>query len=182
MQENSLQQPGTYEVKRQQKLEELAKTARERLRKRIAKISVVVLAIGGSVGALVWYGATRPPIPESDILSRGGIHWHPQLSIFIQGEAQEISPNIGIGIRHESVHTHDTSGTLHVEIVGLVRKQDTTLGRFFRIWGKQFNANCVFEFCNGPDGTVHLIVNGQENKEFEHYPMKDKDKIEIRYP
>lgn len=181
MQEKPLQQPNTYEVRRERKLEEKAGAARKRLLKHIAKIALVILAIGGSVGVLVWYAASRPPIPEEEIISRRGIHWHPELAILIKEEKQEISANIGIGGVHQPIHTHDTSGTLHLEIQGFVTKQDTILGRFFKIWGKQFNSNCIIEFCNGPDGIVKLFVNGQENGEFENYPMKDGDKIEIRY-
>ena len=88
---------------------------------------------------------------------------------------------MGIGIRHEPIHTHDSSGTLHLEMQGMVRRKDIELERFFEIWGKQFNSNCVLEFCNGSEGTLKMFVNGQPNQEFDKYQMKDGDLIEIRY-
>jgi hypothetical protein len=129
----------------------------------------------------MWYVATRPPIPEDDIIARGGVHWHPELSIIIKGQKHEISANIGLGAVHQTFHTHDTSGVLHLEQRGLVTKKDILLGRFFKIWGKEFNQNCIFDSCNGQSGKVVLLVNEKENSEFENYQTKDKDKIEIRY-
>lgn len=120
-------------------------------------------------------------VPEDQIVSKRGIHWHPTLTILVKGQKQEITPNIGIGGVHQPIHTHDNSGTLHLEVKGLVTKDEIKLAKFFQIWGKQFNSNCIFDKCNGPDGTVKMLVNGQENKEFENYQMKDGDRIEIKY-
>lgn len=145
------------------------------------KIIIPLIIVTAGISGLVWYSATRPVVPEDEIISRRGIHWHPELSIFIKGQKQEIPADLGIGIKHQSIHTHDSSGILHLEIQGLVRKKDTQLGRFFKIWGKQFNSSCILEFCNGPDGSVKMFVNDNPNTELENYQMKDGDKIEIRY-
>ena len=171
----------SYQLKKEKKLEEQEKLSRGRLINKMLKIVIPLIIIGGGVGALVWYSPTKPATPEDEIISRGGIHWHPELFILIKGQKQEIPANLGIGIRHEPIHTHDSSGVLHLEMQGLVRKKDTQLGRFFEIWGEEFNSNCVLEFCNGPDEIVKMFVNGQPNQEFEKYQMKDGDKIEIRY-
>ena len=120
-------------------------------------------------------------VSQDRIISKTGIHWHPNLTILIKEEKQEILANIGIGAVHQPIHTHDSSGTLHLEVSGLVTKDETTLGRFFRIWGKEFNSNCIFGKCNDDDGKVRMLVNGKENTDFENYLMKDKDSIEIRY-
>ena len=68
-----------------------------------------------------------------------------------------------------------------MEMQGVVIKDDTKLAYFFRVWGKDFNSTKLFDKTNGPDGTVKMMVNGQENKEFENYLMKDSDRIEVRY-
>ncbi len=39
-------------------------------------------------------------IPESEIVSRKGIHWHPELKIIIKGEAITIPSNIGVGMQY----------------------------------------------------------------------------------
>ena len=108
-----------------------------------------------------------------------GMHIHPNVRIVIKGEEQTIPANIGIqpGCMRP-IHTHDDSGTLHLEFPG---EQDVRLGQFFAVWGKTFNKNCIFDRCNSPEGTVKFFVNGQPNEEHENYPMKDGDKIEIRY-
>lgn len=123
-------------------------------------------------------------VPEDQIVSRKGIHWHPRLTILIKGEKEEIPADFGLGAVHSPIHTHaadSKEGILHMEMSGFVTKDETKLSKWFQLWGKQFNSSCIFDKCNGSDGTVKMIVNGQENKEFENYQMKDGDRIEIRY-
>ncbi|MBI2623876.1 hypothetical protein HYW67_00050 [Candidatus Parcubacteria bacterium] len=160
------------ELRRVERLEEEQKLAKQRGLKRMTKIALAVIIIGGGIGAFVWYLATRPSIPEGEIISRRGLHWHPALTIFVQGEKQEIPANIGIGAVHNPVHTHDASGVIHLEFPGLVRGDDVKLGRFFEVWGKN-----VMEF----GSSVRMTVNGEENAELQNHQMKDGDKIELRY-
>jgi len=124
------------------------------------------------------------PITEEQIVSRNGLHWHPKLAVYIKGEKQEFSDSIGLGAVHQKMHTHAEDykdGVVHMEIEGLVTKDQTRLGNFFRIWGKEFSSTQVFDKKNGADGTVKMAVNGKENKDFENYQMRDGDTIEIRY-
>lgn len=121
---------------------------------------------------------------ENEIISRTAIHWHPKLLIYIKGEKQGLEDGIGLGKTHEPLHTHTEDykqDVVHMEIPGVVTKDQTRLGKFFQIWGKQFNSNCIFDKCNGKDGKVKMMVNGKENKEFENYHMQNGDIIEIRY-
>ena len=162
-----------WELKHQEKeiAKELATKKRhtKRITKWIVGIALVVLPIGG----LVWYGITRPPIPESDIVSRNGLHWHPELTIYVKGIKLETPSNLGIGASFMNpVHTHDGSGIIHLEFQGLVRKNEITLGQFFKSWSKDMRSFGV---------EVKMMVNGKENTEYENYVMQDKDKIEVRY-
>lgn len=111
---------------------------------------------------------------DPSVLSGNGIHWHSELTIYVKGEKQEIPENIGIGAVHQPIHTHNDSdqGIVHMEFQGLVRKQDVTLGQFFKNWGKDMRSFGT---------TMTMTVNGQENTEYENYLMQDKDKIELRY-
>ena len=133
------------------------------------------------VGGFSWLLVTAPSISEEEIISKNGLHWHVSLVIRVKGESQDIPANIGLGIVHNPIHTHDLTGVIHMEFQGLVVKDDLELGQFFKVWDKQFNKDCIFEFCNGADGSVKMLVNGEPNAEFENYSMKDGDKIEIRY-
>lgn len=83
-----------------------------------------------------------------------------------------ISTNIGIDAIHQPMHTHDSSGVIHLEFQGLVRQDDVKLGRLFEIWGKDF-----MEF----GSSVSMTVNGEESTELQNYRMKDGDKIELKY-
>lgn len=167
------------ELKHQEKeiAKEAAVKARRRKRLTIWSISVVLVIL--SIGGLIWYSATRPLLPKSEIISRNGLHWHPEISISILGRKQEIPANIGIGVVEKPIHTHDNMGVIHLEFSGLVKKDDLRLGKFFEIWGKRFNKDCVLDKCNGPEGQVKMFINGKQNFEFENYIMNDKDKIEI---
>ena len=144
-------------------------------------VGVIAILFGGSI----WWSKK---IQESDpqVISRTGIHWHPILEIYVKGETQLISPNIGIGIGYASkptydprmkmtaVHTHDDAndGIIHLEFEGIVKKEDTKLSNFFDIWNKDINSF-------GQD--VTMSVNGVPNIELGDYAMKDGDKIELRY-
>lgn len=165
------------ELAKEQKQEEQARAA---FQGKIWRWMLVLLVVGALVGG-GWWLFTRPGVSNEEVISRKGLHWHPELTIIIKGEKQEISANIGIGAAHQPIHTHDVTGTLHLEIQGLVTKDDIKIGRFFKIWGKQFSSSCILDFCNSEEGKVEMLVNGQENQELENYLMKDKDKIEIRY-
>jgi hypothetical protein len=146
------------------------------------KNSVYLLIVIGFIGYVWYYIASAPTIPEADIVSKTGIHTHPELEIYILGEKQQIKANLGItatGGMGKNIHTHDSTGVLHIEKPGLVTKEDTKLKKFFEVWGQPFNANCILNKCNSEEGKVKMTVNGQENTEFENYLMQDKDKIKI---
>lgn len=162
------------ELKRQEKLEAKDTAIQSPQTKRIIRwIGWDAFGVA-IIGGLVWLVASAPKAPESDIVSRTGFHWHPELTMYVKGEKQEIPANIGIGAVHQPIHTHDDSsqGIVHMEFQGLVRKQNAILGQFLKSWDKDINSF----------GTnVKMNVNGQENTELENYQMQDKDKIELRY-
>lgn len=166
--------------KRQRKQEELHRNQRVKKLKKIFWIGFGILIIGGGILGLGLFLVNRPSIQESIIISRQGIHWHAELSISILGQKQEIPTNIGIGFGgHKPIHTHEADGVIHMEFSGLVKKDDTRLARLFEIWDKKFSIDCIFDKCNGPEGQVNMLINGEPNYEFEDYIMRDGDKIEI---
>jgi len=170
--EKQLSSKEIYDLKRQESAVVQRRNEQKRTVKRVMKITFIVIIVGGSIGAFVWYLATRPPIPEGEILSRNGLHWHSELTIFAKGEKQEIPANLGIGAVHNPMHTHDSSGVIHLEFQGVVRKDNLKIGRFFEVWGKNF-----MEF----GSSIKMTLNGEENTELENYVMQDKDKIELKF-
>lgn len=171
-QQNELTKKERKELRHQERIEEKQRFAKRRAAKRITKIVLAVVIIGGSIGVFSWYIATRPPVPEGEFISRRGLHWHPELAIFVNGERQEIPANIGIGVTHNPLHTHDASGVIHLEFQGAVRRDDVKLGKFLAVWGKGF-----MEF----GSSVRMTVNGEENTELHNYAMGNGDKIELHY-
>jgi len=133
-------------------------------------LSIALAAAAILVGGVLWLNA--PQESSSDIVSRTGLHWHPQLLIYVKDEAVEIPHNIGLGAVHSPMHTHEDLPIIHLEFNGIVRTDDTRLGNFFRIWGKDMSSF-------GPN--LRMTVNGQESTEYENYAMRDGDKIELRY-
>ena len=48
-------------------------------------ILVIVLSF------FIWYISMQLAIPESKIISPSGLHWHPELTIYVNGVKQELS-------------------------------------------------------------------------------------------
>ena len=81
------------------------------------------------------------------------MHWHPVLTITMNGSPVTVPAQIGIdqslwkdhsldqyGIGMSPLHTHDTSGTIHVES-NTVR--DFTLHEFLAIWGQPSDGSSI---------------------------------------
>ena len=118
------------------------------------------------VGFIVWSRVSGPAAGQSrarsNLVSASGIHWHPQLEIYVRGEKQEIPPNAEDSAR----------GIIHLEFGSSVREDDLRLGRFFSVWGKDMRSL---------GANIKMSVNGKENTEYEEYIMRDQDKVELRY-
>lgn len=137
------------------------------MKKALITIVVAVVVLGGSI----WWSKSLQKNDPS-IVSRNGLHWHPELTIFVKGEKIEIQKNIGLGAVHQPIHTHEDLPIIHMEFSTIVRKDDLQLRKFFDVWGKDINSF----------GTnMKMTVNGQENAELGNYQMNDGDKIELRY-
>lgn len=139
---------------------------------------VIVATLLFAVGMIWWAKSMQSNTPkdasatDGSIISKTGLHWHPQLEIYVKGEKQEIPNGIGMVGGHKPLHTHDDAPIVHMEFQALVAQSDTTLGEFFRVWGKKSE-----DFGQ----TVTMTVNGEPNTELLNYHMNDGDKIELRY-
>lgn len=139
---------------------------------------VIIATVVLSIGLIWWAKSMQSNIPkdasmtDASIISKNGLHWHPQLEIYVKGEKQEIPNGIGMVGGHKPLHTHDDAPIVHMEFQGLVAQNDTTLGEFFSVWGKKSE-----DFGQ----TVTMTVNGESNTELLNYHMKDSDKIVLNY-
>lgn len=139
-------------------------------------------------------GALNVKLPSdvSTNIPYGSVHWHPKVTIKIDGERSTISTDIGsrigklvdinlAGMKMAPVHTHGTDGVIHLENSNPRSKPETlTLGYFFYVWDKKFSSSCIFDYCTD-SGELKMYVNGEENLEFGNYVMRDKDDILIEY-
>ncbi len=157
----------------------LSSKTKKRIKIWIATIIVLSLLVTGSLALFKQKNSST--INEENLnIPSAPIHWHPQLTIRINGQEQLIPVNIGLGGNvHQPIHTHETDGTIHMEN-NKPTLSTVTLGSFFKIWGKKFNKECIFEYCTDK-GNITMYVNGQKNEQFGDYIMRDKDKILIDY-
>ncbi|MEW6721762.1 MAG: hypothetical protein AB1324_00715 [Candidatus Micrarchaeota archaeon] len=139
--------------------------------------AVLILA-----GAYLLLGA-KSPYAEGTMA--GPMHWHPRVSVYIEGEEVRVPDNLGVSRQpHLPVHTHEEGdGTVHFEFSqAKVPRNQLTVGYFMNeVWGQQYNSSCLMDRCNDGKKKVTMTVNGRENLEFERYVMADGDEVEIRY-
>ena len=108
------------------------------------------------------------------------MHFHPYLTILIDGEEYLIPKDSGIDTETcpqamHMTHTHDDTGKIHVEGHTVV---DVPLEVFFDVWGKHFDETGIMEY---RDGTVEMTVNGEVNTEYQNLILADGQNIVISY-
>jgi len=143
--------------------------------KNFALLALGVVVVGG---LLFWaLSGSETSLEDSDVVAEKGIHWHPELAIYMNGEKQEIPANVGLIGGHQPIHTHVEDvmqDVLHFEFDSVVRTDDIRLKNFFRIWGEK-DIQTAF-------GTLErMTVNGEDSVEFGEYVVQSEDKIELFY-
>lgn len=183
----------SHKVLRRKELKDIRKQEKAALRSSASRnkvlkyglVVIVLIVIGYGIYSYTDGGTTLSGnIVSSDLIPSTPIHWHPQLTIKINEQLQIIPPDVGsIAGRHQPIHTHgedNLQGVMHWELSSPTI-ETMRLGYFFRIWGKDFNSECIFDYCNNAENSVKMFVNGQPNFDFENYIIQDNDRIEIEY-
>lgn len=141
--------------------------------KNFLKLTAIAVVVAAAYGGYLFLFASpdgeniEANLFNSCVTHSGGMHIHPKLTLRANGEVQEIPSNMGISPAcMRPIHTHDSSGTIHVEFP---RKHDFTLLDFFKVWGKEFPLDSA------------MTVNDEPNSEFENLVLRDGDRIEIQY-
>lgn len=143
------------------------------------------------------YSTANDPDPLSnECLDHSGLerHDHVTLEIYIDGQQRTVDANIGIQTElcngnennMHAVHTHDTSGRLHIELneVG-----DVQLGVFFDIWGVHFDETGIFDHRTNSTHEMAMYVYqsnqvaSEENRieSFDNYLLDNGETVEIHY-
>ncbi len=142
-------------------------------------LGLIIFGFGFWVKSSRTIDDTDNTIPYFEVPTRP-IHWHPHLTIKIDGKEMKIPKDVGItSTVHYPIHTHEEDNILHLEN-NKPTKETVLLGYFFKVWGKKFNKECIFDHCTDK-GTLKMYVNGQENFDYQNYFMQDKDEIVIEY-
>jgi hypothetical protein len=103
------------------------------------------------------------------------IHYHAHLDVFVNGKSEPVAASIGRVDQSffSPLHTHATSGLIHIEAASDER---FTLGMLFTEWGVRLTDKCVGGYCRSAtpikayvDGTVDseplpsiLLKKGEE--------------------
>lgn len=106
------------------------------------------------------------------------IHYHITIEIIFLGEKYALPNNIGIenGCVHP-IQMHDGgSNTIHIHSH---REYPFTLGDFFTTWGVLFNKDQLGSILAKKRYIISVKVNGKETDQYEHYVVKDGDRIVI---
>lgn len=99
------------------------------------------------------------------------LHIHPSLRITVGGVAEAVPANIGImGNCMAEVHTHDSSGQIHIETTDASR--EFVLKDFFAVW----DMSLVRE-----GYVLTASLNGEEVTNPEGIVLRDHDSIELVY-
>ncbi len=133
------------------------------------KYTLIVIGVMG-IGLLGWTLISQASDPA--IVTTRGLHWHSHLSITVKGEDVPIPAGIGLGAAEMPIHTHDGTGTIHMEFPGVVHTGDLTLGQFFGVWGKDMSSF---------GSNMQMTVNGATSTAYGSYVMRDGDAIKLTY-
>jgi hypothetical protein len=156
----------------------------------LALLSASGLALRGSGTAVAGAGRVAPLLaPVSggasgevvDGIGSGdeqvAFHLHAHLRVFANGQRRTIPYGIGVvpplrltqtadgpfvadGAAFYWLHTHDTSGVIHVEAADPTFQP--VLGQFFDVWGVYLTKDCLGDKCAAGHSTLRAYVNGKE--------------------
>jgi hypothetical protein len=121
---------------------------------------------GMQIGSPPWHDGLRDRLHALGLPALGAegtaLHTHEHLDVFVHGKAVTVPATIGIdeaGSFIAPLHTHDTSGIIHVESP---TTRDFALGEFFDVWGVVLTRDCLGGLCTSGDNRLRVFVDGHE--------------------
>lgn len=109
------------------------------------------------------------------------VHFHPRLKVYVDGRQVPVPANIGIDptqdpMQMADLHTHDASGTIHVEGMTGAR-----LGQFFAIWGVPLSARQLGPYRAGGGNSVRMWVNGRPSSALGRLELSGTQRIVVSF-
>jgi hypothetical protein len=159
----------------------------------VTAVVVVVASLGGSSSAAANGGPlgqhyvglqgreAAAKVPSMMDTMGSSSHFHPHLTVYMNGKRVAIPANIGINpsqpaMQMASLHTHDSSGTIHDEGMPSSR-----LGQFFAVWGVPFSPKALGPNRTTGSKTVRMWVDGKRSNAFGNLPLRDGQQIVVSY-
>ena len=106
-------------------------------------------------------------------------HIHAHLDIFIHGQPVTVPADIGIYNGITPVHTHDTSGIVHIESPDA--NAVYTLGQFFDIWGVKLTSSSIGGYVNDATDKLAVFDNGKPIQDPASLALAKHHEIVITY-
>ena len=111
---------------------------------RVSRLQVVIVLVVILLAVVAYYLTTSvshdTPLPCISGTGRA-YHWHTDLRITSGGNPVIIPGDIGISLTcMQILHTHDTTGRIHIEPDTPEQNKVYSIGDFFRVWGKPFGS------------------------------------------
>ena len=143
-------------------------------KKHMIKGLIWALGISAVVFGLFMWSARLQQVGSKVVATRG-IHWHPQIHIFVDGQEHALPQGIGLVGVESPIHTHEDAnkGIIHMEFRGRVTNNMVVLNAFFRTWNKDIHT----AFGN----LYKMTVNGKDSTEYGNHSMRDKEVINLYY-
>lgn len=108
-------------------------------------------------------GARKVANVSCDSGEQLAVHYHAHLEILYQGNDVNVPANIGIGSGcFYWLHTHDTTGVIHIEAPAAQANHTFTLGDFFNVWDQPLNRTQIGTLKLGPDDKMVIFVDGKQ--------------------
>jgi hypothetical protein len=141
------------------------------------ELPILPMVVGGVLVVIlitlfVLYRLTAPPQegqPVGNVQCNSGeqlaTHYHANLQILYQGTPVPVPPQIGIKTScFYWLHTHDDSGTIHIEAPANQSGTQFTLGQFFQVWGQPLSSSQVATLSVQKGQQVKTWINGKAYK------------------
>lgn len=107
------------------------------------------------------------------------VHYHPQLTVNINGKNVQVPAYIGISNNAISeLHTHDATGRIHIEAD---QPGTFTLKQLMTEWGVNFDINCVATYCSDANNEMRVYDNGQVAPDPTKVVLKENQQILLWY-
>jgi hypothetical protein len=98
-------------------------------------------------------------VPPLSPMEGTAVHIHQHLDLYVDGRPVQVPALVGIDpeVGFAPLHTHDTSGVIHVESPTV---RSYTLGQFFAVWGVRFTPADLGGYHAGGGRQLRVYVNG----------------------